>query len=24
MYADEVKALSEKFGVSFLGHKAPG
>jgi small subunit ribosomal protein S2 len=24
MYADEVKALSEKHGVSFLSHKAPG
>ncbi len=24
MYADEVRALSEKHGVSFLSHKAPG
>lgn len=24
MYADEIRQLSEKHGVSFLSHKAPG
>ncbi len=24
MYADEIRKLSEKYGVSFLSHKAPG
>ena len=24
MYADEIRQLSEKYGVSFLSHKAPG
>jgi ribosomal protein S2 len=24
MYADEIKALGEKYGVSYLNYKAPG